>query len=302
MRNLSELGSFWVYLSASPLLGLTITLCAYVVAHAVYARCKLSPLANPVAIAIALVALVLAASGMSYQRYFAGAQFVHFLLGPATVALAVPLARQWPRLRRLLVPVGCALLAGCVTAIVSAVALARLLGADARLALTLGPKSATTPIAMAVAQRLGGYPSLTAVLVIATGIFGAITGRFLFNAIRVTSPEARGFALGVASHGIGTARAFPGERGRGRVRGPGHGPERRLDGAAGAVAGAAGAALAIASSGYADAGCRDSCPRRWPAGRSARAASARRTSRPSPESRAAMTGRRRGIPRSCSSG
>lgn len=202
------IGSFWVYLSASPLLGLTLTLCAYVFAHAIFERCNFSPLANPVAIAVALIALVLAVSGMSYQRYFAGAQFVHFLLGPATVALAVPLARQFPRMRRALFPISLALLSGCVTAIVSSVAIARLLGATPQLARTLGPKSATTPIAMAVAERLGGLPALTAVVVILTGIFGAITGRFLFNALGVRSMEARGFALGVASHGIGTARAF----------------------------------------------------------------------------------------------
>jgi predicted murein hydrolase (TIGR00659 family) len=208
MISLQELGSFWVYLSASPLLGLTLTLCAYVAAQAIYARCHYSPLANPVAIAIALISAVLVLTGMSYQRYFAGAQFVHFLLGPATVALAVPLARQWPRLRRSIVPLSCALVSGCVTAIVSSVAIARLLGAPPQLALTIAPKSATTPIAMAVAERLGGLPSLTAVMVIATGIFGAITGRFLFNALKIGSPEARGFALGVAAHGIGTARAF----------------------------------------------------------------------------------------------
>jgi predicted murein hydrolase (TIGR00659 family) len=204
----SEIGSFWVYLSASPLLGLTLTLCAYVVAHAIFTRCNYSPLANPVAISIGLISVVLAGSGMSYQRYFAGAQFVHFLLGPATVALAVPLARQFPRMRRALVPLSCALLCGCVTAIVSAVAIARLLGATPQLARTLGPKSATTPIAMAVAEHLGGLPALTAVLVIATGIFGSISGRFLFNALKIHSMEARGFAMGVAAHGVGTARAF----------------------------------------------------------------------------------------------
>jgi predicted murein hydrolase (TIGR00659 family) len=204
----SEIGSFWVYLSASPLLGLTLTLCAYVVAHAIFVRCRYSPLANPVAISVALIALVLAGSGMSYQRYFAGAQFVHFLLGPATVALAVPLARQFPRMRRSLLPISCALLSGSVTAIVTSVGIARLLGATPQLARTMGPKSATTPIAMAVAERLGGLPALTAVVVILTGIFGAITGRFLFNALRIHSMQARGFALGVAAHGVGTARAF----------------------------------------------------------------------------------------------
>ncbi|XYJ08362.1 LrgB family protein [Telluria sp. B2] len=208
MPNFANLSHFWVYLSASPLLGLTITLCAYLVAQAIYARCKFSPLANPVAIAIALVSLVLLASDMSYQRYFAGAQFVHFLLGPATVALAVPLARQLPRMRRAFLPLACALVCGCVTAIVSAVGVVLLLGGSEVLAHTVGPKSATTPIAMAVSERLGGVPALTAVLVIGTGIFGAITARFLFNAMKIDSHAARGFALGLAAHGVGTARAF----------------------------------------------------------------------------------------------
>jgi predicted murein hydrolase (TIGR00659 family) len=208
MLEMTDLRSFWVYLSASPLLGLTLTLCAYVVAQAIYARCKFSPLANPVAIAIALVCGVLALSGMSYERYFAGAQFVHFLLGPATVALAVPLVRQLPRLRRAFVPVTVALVCGSVTAIVSAVCITVAMGGSAQLARSVGPKSATTPIAMAVSERLGGLPSLTAVLVIGTGIFGAVTARFLFGWMKIASHEVRGFALGVASHGIGTARAF----------------------------------------------------------------------------------------------
>ena len=208
MFNFEELSHFWVYLSASPLLGLTLTLCAYLFAQWVYARCGFSPLANPVAIAIALISLVLVLSGMSYQRYFAGAQFVHFLLGPATVALAVPLARQVPRLRQSLFPLACALLCGCVTAIASAVGVAVLLGASPELAASIAPKSATTPIAMAISEHLGGVPALTAVLVIGTGIFGAITARFLMNALGVKSHAARGLALGVASHGIGTARAF----------------------------------------------------------------------------------------------
>jgi predicted murein hydrolase (TIGR00659 family) len=198
----------WVYLAASPLLGLTLTLCAYAVAHWIYARCKFSPLANPVAIAIVLIIAVLSASSMSYQRYFAGAQFVHFLLGPATVALAIPLARQLPRLRRWLVPLCCALAAGCLTSILAAALLMKALGGTSQLIASIGPKAATTPIAMAVSEKLGGLPSLTAVLVIATGVIGAVTARLLFNTLRIESHAVRGFALGVASHGIGTARAL----------------------------------------------------------------------------------------------
>lgn len=208
MPDFAEFSHFWVYLSASPLLGLTMTLCAYLAAQRIFILCKASPLANPVAIAVALVVAVLWLTGMSYERYFAGAQFVHFLLGPATVALAVPLVRQLPRLRRAALPLGAALLAGSVTAIVSAVVVALLLGATPELAYTLGPKSATSPIAMAVAERLGGIPALTAALVIGTGIFGAVFGRYVFMLLGVRSDAACGFALGLASHGIGTARAF----------------------------------------------------------------------------------------------
>lgn len=208
MTKLPEIGAFWVYLAATPLLGLTLTLCAYTAAQAIHLRCRMSPLANPVAIAIALVALVLAVSGMSYQEYFAGAQFVHFLLGPATVALAIPLARQVPTIRRVFLPLFAGLLAGSVCAILSAVALVMALGGSELLAVSAAPKSATTPIAMAVAERLGGMSAVTAALVVGTGVFGAVVARALFNWMGIGSPRVRGFALGVASHGIGTARAF----------------------------------------------------------------------------------------------
>jgi predicted murein hydrolase (TIGR00659 family) len=205
---MNELASVWVYLAASPLAGLTLTVLAYSCAEAIHLRCRRAPLANPVAIAIVLIGAVLSLTGMSYQRYFSGAQFVHFLLGPATVALAIPLARQLPRMRKALVPVTCALLAGSASAIISAVVLVKACGGSQLLALSIGPKSATTPIAMAASQQLGGIPALTAVMVISTGIVGAVSARFLFDRLRVRSAEVGGFALGLAAHGIGTARAI----------------------------------------------------------------------------------------------
>lgn len=191
-----------------PLFGLTLTLCAYALAHWIYARCTFSPLANPVALAIGGIIAVLVISGTSYRDYFAGARFIHFLLGPATVALAIPLAQQLSRIRRLFLPLCCALLAGSTTAVLSAVAMLKVLGGTPQLIASIGPKSASTPIAMAVAEHLGGLPPLTAVLVITTGIVGAVCARTLFNVMRVDSHTVRGFALGLASHGIGTARAF----------------------------------------------------------------------------------------------
>jgi predicted murein hydrolase (TIGR00659 family) len=202
------LTEIWVYLSASPLLGLTITLLAYQGAFWLYQRSGCNPLANPVLIAVTILVAFLLLTGTSYQTYFDGAQFVHFLLGPATVALAIPLYTQFKRVKAMLWPVLVGLLAGSLTAALSAIVVARLLGASLPTQLSLAPKSVTTPIAMGIAERIGGIPSLTAVLVIATGVLGAIAARYVFNALRVQDPAIRGFAIGVASHGIGTARAF----------------------------------------------------------------------------------------------
>lgn len=198
----------WVYLSGSPLLWLTATLVAYVVADAIAVACRRHPLVNPVLIAVILVASVLLATGTAYPTYFAGAQFVHFLLGPATVALAVPLVRNLPHVKRTLVPMAAALLVGSFTAIASALLLAQAFGLDRAATLALAPKSSTAAIAMGVADKIGGDPALTAVLVILTGITGAIVVTPLMNALRLKNYAARGFAAGLASHGIGTARAF----------------------------------------------------------------------------------------------
>jgi predicted murein hydrolase (TIGR00659 family) len=204
----ARLGDVWVYLSASPLLWLTATLLAYLAAFRVYRHGGFHPLLNPVPIAVALLVLLLWASGTGFDAYFDGAQFVHFLLGPATVALAIPLYDQRARVRRMWLPLLAGLLAGVLTAVVSATVLAWLLGASRETILSLAPKSVSTPVAMGIAERIGGLPSLTATLVIATGILGAMIARPLFDLVGVRDPAARGFALGVSSHGIGTARAF----------------------------------------------------------------------------------------------
>jgi predicted murein hydrolase (TIGR00659 family) len=203
-----DLVDLWVYLSGSPLLWLTTTLVAYLVADAISAALRRHPLANPVLISVAFVSAVLVATGTRFPAYFAGAQFVHFLLGPATVSLAVPLIRYLPQVRRTIVPMLAALLVGSVTAIASSVLLARAFGLDRAATLALAPKSATAAIAMGVAEKTGADPALTAVLVILTGVTGAIVVTPLMNALRLKNFAARGFAAGLASHGIGTARAF----------------------------------------------------------------------------------------------
>jgi len=208
MRTPAQLAEIWVYLSASPLLGLTVTLLAYQGAFWLYKRAGFHPLANPVLLAVAALVLLLKLTGTPYPTYFDGAQFVHFLLGPATVALAIPLYAQLPKLRTMAGPLLAALVVGSLTASVSAVAIGKLFGASEASLLSLAPKSVTTPIAMGIAERIGGLPSLTAVLVITTGILGAVSARFIYQALGIADHAVRGFAVGVASHGIGTARAF----------------------------------------------------------------------------------------------
>ena len=198
----------WVYLQTTPLFWLTATLAAFFVADAIARRARRNPVVNPVLIAVALVAVLLKISGTDYQTYFNGAQFVHFLLGPATVALGVPLYRNLEMVGRNLLPMLAALIVGAVVAIVSAVGVAKALGAPKAVLISLAPKSVTAGVAMAVSESLGGLPPLTAALVIATGIFGAIVVTPMMNALRIRDYAARGFAAGLASHGIGTARAF----------------------------------------------------------------------------------------------
>lgn len=198
----------WVYLSATPLFWLTMTLLAYQIAHWIYRRCGAHPIANPVLIAVVLLLALLTLTGTPYDTYFSGAQFVHFLLGPATVALAIPLYGQFQRLVGLAGPLLIALVGGSLTAMLSAVFVGNWLGGSLPTLLSLAPKSVTTPIAMGIAERIGGHPSLAAVMVIATGILGAITAQTLFRWLKVKDDAVGGFALGVAAHGIGTARAF----------------------------------------------------------------------------------------------
>lgn len=203
-----QLGAVWVYLAASPLLWLTATLLAYQIAFSIYTRAKFSPLANPVAIAVALIVLVLTATGTSYQTYFDGAQFVHFLLGPVTVALAIPLYQQIAKLKRDWFALLVGAIVGSVAAITTAMVVAKWLGASTATILSIAPKSVTMSIAMGVAEKIGGLPSLTAVLVMVTGVLGAVMARGILSLMKITDASTCGFALGVTAHGIGTARAF----------------------------------------------------------------------------------------------
>lgn len=205
---MQDIEQVWVYLSASPLLHLTLTLAAYQLSVFLYRRGRLNPLLNPVLLSIVLIVVTLSGTGTTYETYFEGAQFVHFLLGPATVALAIPLYRQVDKVRRSALAVLTSIVSGSITAVVSAVLIAWMLGGSRDALVSLAPKSVTAPVAMGITEQLGGLPSLTAVLVITTGIFGAMIGPYLLDLLRIKNMAARGVAMGTASHGIGTARAL----------------------------------------------------------------------------------------------
>lgn len=203
-----ELREIWVYLTGTPLLSLILTLLAYQAGLMIYERCNKSPLANPVAIAIAIVIACISLLRMPYPKYFEGAQFIHFLLGTATVALAVPIFKGWILLRGRGLALAVALLAGAAISIGSAVGLGMLAGLPNELIGPFYAKSVTAPIAMGIAETMGASPTLTAVYAVATGITGAIVARYVLDALRIGQWWQRGFAIGVAAHGIGTSRAF----------------------------------------------------------------------------------------------
>ncbi|GGF28686.1 membrane protein [Aliidongia dinghuensis] len=198
--------ALWAPLAPTPLLWIAVTLAAYLGARSLQRSAGGTPLLNPVLLAIAAVAALVLATGTPYGTYFQGAGFIHFLLGPATVALAIPLARNLPHVRRSLHGVGLALLAGSTTSITGGIGLVWLLGGSRAVALSMAPKAVTTPIAMAVSEEIGGIPGLTAALAIVGGIVAAIVGRRLLSWLKIDDWRAHGLAAGVAGSGVAAAQ------------------------------------------------------------------------------------------------
>jgi putative effector of murein hydrolase len=198
----------WVYLSSTPLFGLTATLASYVVAQALYDRVGRAPWANPVLWTVFAIGCVLLATRTPYQAYFAGAQFVHVLLGPAVVALGWPLWLRRAEVRRRGLALTVAALFGGASAAASAAAMAWAFGMPLEVLRSVVPKSVTAPVAMGIAEQIGGVPALAAAFAVLTGMVGALSARYLFDGLRIKSWAVRDFALGTASHGIGAARAL----------------------------------------------------------------------------------------------
>jgi predicted murein hydrolase (TIGR00659 family) len=207
---MGDVGLFrvWVFLSSSPLLWLTVTVLVYLAALWLYTRSGGHSLVNPILLSVAGLVGVLHFTATPYPVYFEGAKFVHFLIGPATVALAIPLYAQLERLKSMWLPIGAAVVVGSTVAIVSALAIGRVLGASHTTLMSLAPKSSTLPIAMSMAEKIGGVPALAAMAVAVTGISGAMMARPLLNLLRIEDPAVRGFAVGIAAHAAGTARAM----------------------------------------------------------------------------------------------
>jgi len=200
--------SLWHFLLNSQLFWLSGTLLVWQFSVCVARRFTGNPLCNPVLLSIILIGGFLLLTGVDYATYFSGAKFIAFLLGPATVALAIPLYQEFLLVRQNLLPMACALAAGSIAAIVSVIILGHMFGFTPELIISLAPKSVTTAVAMAISDGLHGNMALTAVFVVLTGICGAVTVTPLMKLLRIRDPQAQGFAAGLAAHGIGTAHIF----------------------------------------------------------------------------------------------
>ena len=197
----------WQALIHHPLFGLGITLAVYQLAVMGYERTR-SMLLQPVLLSMVVLVGLLLLTGIDYAEYRASVTPLTLLLGPTTVALAVPLYLNLRRIRQLLMPIVVTLLVAGVFATLFGVLLAWLLGAERLMLMTLAPKSVTTPIAMLVADEIGGVAALAAVFVMITGVLGAMFGPALLTLCRVRHPAARGMAMGMTAHAVGTSRAL----------------------------------------------------------------------------------------------
>ena len=192
----------------SPLFALTLSLACFQFANWVYRRLREFPLLHPTVTGAALVAAILSQLDLPYQRYFEGNQLLMFWLGPATVALAVPLYQQWHLIRQMAVPILLTFSCGAIFASASAVAIAYWLGGSETTLLSLAPKSVTTPIAISIADKIGGLTTLAAGAVALTAAVGISAAPIVFRLLRIDDPKIWGFCMGITSHGMGTARAF----------------------------------------------------------------------------------------------
>ncbi len=193
--------------SSTPLFGIVLTLAAYAAGRLIFTKLPVSIL-HPVLTASAIIILVILLLDINLDNYQKGGSMISFMLGPATVALAVPLYRKINLLKSHIFIILAAIAVGSLTSIISVTLISKAIGLPTELTLSLIPKSITTPIAVETAEKIGGLPSITALSVICTGITGAVIGPGLLKLFKINDPAAKGLALGTASHAIGTSRAL----------------------------------------------------------------------------------------------
>jgi predicted murein hydrolase (TIGR00659 family) len=199
---------FWVYFAAKPLFWLIVTIIVFMFSAAVNRRLGGTPLVHPVLLSLTLIIIFLVATGTQYETYFEGAQFIHFLIGPATVALAIPLYDHFERVKQLWLPLLVACVVGASTAIVSVLIVAQWFDVPHAVLLSMAPKSVTSPIAIGIAEKIGGFPSLAAGIVLVTGAIGCLLAPLIFKLLNVKDDAVKGFSLGLSAHGFGTAQAL----------------------------------------------------------------------------------------------
>ena len=191
----------------SEVFALTLVIGTYLAALALYKKTRIS-LLNPLLTSIFVIILVLKTMGIEYESFQKGSHLIHFMLGPSVVALGFVLYDQVRYLKGNVISILTSVFVGAIVGIVSVIVIGDLMGADQALIASLQPKSVTTPIAMGIAEKAGGIPSLTAVIVVAVGIFGSIVGPFVMKVLGIDSRIAKGLALGASSHGLGTSVAI----------------------------------------------------------------------------------------------
>lgn len=190
------------------LIWMSVTVVAFWLMDRLASHLGRPPLLHPVLLSTPVIIAALMLTDTAYEDYAAATAMITFLLGPTVVSMAVPIWANRATIRRLAVPITLALVAGAVTAIVTSVGIVWLFGAPEDIMASIAPRATTTPVGMAISQTLGGIPALTAVIVIFAGVFGAMLATPLLDLLRIRDRRARGFAVGVAAHGVGAARAF----------------------------------------------------------------------------------------------
>lgn len=195
------------FIENSVFFGVVVTFLSYGLGMTLKRRFK-SALLNPLLVSIVIIIGFLLITGVSYDSYAAGSQYISYLLTPATICLALPLYQQWELLKRNCRAVVAGIVAGALSSMTSILALSALLRFGHESYVTFLPKSITTAIGIGVSEELGGYVSVTVVVIVITGVLGNIFAEQALRIMRITEPIAKGIAIGSASHAVGTAKAM----------------------------------------------------------------------------------------------